>query len=208
MIKKAKRLSLFVALSSTLFFTGCVPVDSAYPNTYRNQVGPTIGVNLSTYGYPYYYDRPYYFFNGLYYYGGNYRDGLYYYGDRVFRYGHYYNRGHRYYNGRRYQAYNGRHGYYSNQKNYKRSSDYRRMVRDKNRRLNNGKHYRQSNTNTHNSQRKVRHSKINTTNYRQIDMRQATRQRSLSGGQSAYMEQVRMRSSTPTHVARAQRRRL
>lgn len=76
------------------------------------------------------------------------------------------------------------------------------MVRDRNRRLNNGKHYRQ---NRHQSA--VKHSKIHSTVYRQADLRQNNTQRSLSTGQRDYMQKVRMRSSTPDYSRTVQRHR-
>jgi len=129
---KTKTLGLIALASTSFLFSGCVVVEQ--PNTFYDQNGYSnaarINVSLSSYAYPYYYDRPFYFFNGLYYYGGYYRNGFYHYGNRHFRHGHYYNHGNRYYNGRRYRARNGRYGYYRNRNYYERSRQYKTSYRN------------------------------------------------------------------------------
>ena len=134
MLNKTKYLGLAVAASSTLFFSGCAPVQPGYYDARYYDPAPysSVRISLSSYSYPYYYGVPYYYYSGIYYYGGYYKNGCYYYGNRKFRHGHYFHKGYRYYNKRRYRAVEGNYGYYRSRDAYQRSSHYRNRDRNRN----------------------------------------------------------------------------
>ena len=99
--KTIKYFTATLLLSSTLFFTGCVPASTLYNHGYSGYSNESpAGRYVGIYDYPRYLDSPYYLYNNRYYYGGYYRNGYYHHRGHRYRHGRYYHRGYRYHHRR------------------------------------------------------------------------------------------------------------
>ncbi len=100
-MKTIRYITTITLLSSTLFFTACVPYNDYATYNNSGYTSPVVSrTYIGIYDYPRYLDRPYYFYNNRYYYGGYYRNGYYYHRGYRYRHGHYYHRGYRYHHRR------------------------------------------------------------------------------------------------------------